>query len=57
MNRREAKRIAEEDTTPYGVKDGAALYKVTGYRNAKIIRGDKPGAVILTAGEMERLGR
>jgi hypothetical protein len=57
MNKREAKRIAEEDTTPYGVRDGAALYRVTGYRNAKIIRGNKAGAVILTASEMERLAR
>jgi len=54
VNRREARRIAEEDTTPYGVLDGNALYKVTGYRNAKIIRGSRASAVILTASEMRR---
>ena len=56
MNRREAKRLAEEDTTPYGVKRSGALYLVTGYRNAKIIAGRDANAVILTASEMRKAG-
>lgn len=54
MTKREAKRIAEQDTTAYGVKAGAALYRVTGYRNARIIR-NTTGGVILTASEMSAL--
>jgi hypothetical protein len=61
LNKREAKKIAEEDTMPYGVlkveRGTKALYKVSGYRNAKIIRGSKAdGSVILTASEMRRMG-
>ncbi len=37
------------------MKDGNTVYQVTGYRNAKIIRGNKAGAVILTASEMRKL--
>lgn len=57
MNKREAKRLAEEDTTPYGVlsrgKGGYGLTHVTGYRNAKIVHRST-GGVILTASEVER---
>lgn len=59
MNKREAKRIAEEDTTPYGVlrqeRDHKSLTLVTGYRNAKIVRS-KDG-VILTESEIKKLRR
>ncbi len=61
MDKRTAKKIAEEDTTSYGVlkqgKGARALYLVSGYRNAKIIRGNKPdGSIILTASEMKAMG-
>lgn len=58
MNKREAKRLAEEDSTPYGVFSrgggGACLIRVTGYRNARIARDKKPD-LILTESEMNRL--
>lgn len=60
MNKREAKRLAEEDATPYGVlshsRTGYGLIHVTGYRNAKIIR-QTTGGVILTASEIDRTRR
>lgn len=58
VSKREAKRIAEEDATPYGVlRNGNVLYRVTGYQSAKVIRGTKGDAVILTESEMKRMGR
>lgn len=58
VSRREAKRIAEQDTTPYGVltqhRNGKGLVRVTGYKNAEIIRNGS-GGVILTASEMRAL--
>lgn len=61
MNKREAERLADEDTTTYGVfwrgkSGGAGMAQVTGYRNAKIFRkGCGDGAVILTKSEIERV--
>lgn len=60
MNKREAKAAAEADTTPYAVykagRFGASLTHVTGYRNAKIVRGNRPdGSVILTESEIKKL--
>jgi hypothetical protein len=60
VSKREAKRIADEDTTPYAVfwrtkkGDGAGMATVTGYRNAKIFQGTA-GGVILTASEIKRV--
>jgi hypothetical protein len=57
MNKREARRMAEADTTPYGVlsrgRTGYGLIHVTGYRNARIVH--RPGDLILTASEIERV--
>lgn len=60
MNKREAKRLAEEDTTVYAVywRSGAGLglATCTGYCNASIFRrGCGAGALILTGSEIERV--
>jgi hypothetical protein len=60
MNKREAKRLAEEDTTAYAVfargRVGASMSTVTGYRNALIVRkSNGAGAVILTESEIEKV--
>jgi hypothetical protein len=61
MNKREAKRMREEDSTPYAVKSqgrsGISLIHVTGYDNARKVRSKIAGAVILTAAEAKRLER
>jgi hypothetical protein len=57
VNKCEARRLADEDTTPYGVlsrgRTGYGLIHVTGYRNAKIM--SRPGDLILTASEVKRV--
>ena len=54
MNRREARQLANEDPTPYGVlssgKSGFGLILVTGYRNARIVAGEED--IILTESEI-----
>jgi hypothetical protein len=57
MNQREAKRIREEDDTPYGVligDGGLALIHVSGYANAKVVAGRKSHRLILTKSEIDR---
>jgi hypothetical protein len=54
VNRREAGRLAGEDSTRYGVYGDGALVLVSGYRNAKIVRGTS-SKLILTASEIERV--
>jgi hypothetical protein len=58
MNKREAKRLADEDNTPYAVwlpnngkGGGGALIHVSGYTSARVVQGRKPDRPILTASE------
>jgi len=62
MDRRTAKRLADEDDTPYGVLSRSpvgylCLVKVTGYSNAQVVRNAARRAdgqaVILTLAEMQ----
>jgi len=62
MNKREAKRLADADTTPYAVfipnngkGGGGALIHVTGYSSARVVQGGKADRPILTASEAAKV--
>lgn len=65
LTAREARWIAELDTTPYVVIHAAqpergwaeSRYRVTGYASARVVAKSANRSVILTANEAAKLGR
>jgi hypothetical protein len=65
LTKREARRVDEEDNTPYVVVHAGSLsplraecrYRVTGYTSARVVAKGATRSVILTAAEAAKLSR